>query len=150
MTHNLQRPLARYLSSFAYRLSGEHPVSLNEDISFLDRPRLTADPLSTRSPSLGLLYALEKKVLRTGFEDPSRIAGEIPIALLSEGSATGTRVWFSMLDRSAARMLVLGGPMMTLRGVLRVVAVGDRAVWSLKKTFHRTTEQSGETAASVQ
>lgn len=38
MTHNLQRPLARYLSSFAYRLSGEHPVSLNEDISFLDRP----------------------------------------------------------------------------------------------------------------
>lgn len=31
--------------------------------------------------------ASEKKVLRTGFEDPSRIAGEIPIAPLSEGSA---------------------------------------------------------------
>lgn len=118
------------------------------------RPAETLRPiLYRRGPLPSGCYkrcASEKKVLRTDFEDPSRIAGEIPIAPLSEGSATGTRVRFSTLDRSVARTLVLGGPLMTCRDVLRVVAVaGDHAVWSLKKTFHRATEQSGETASAI-
>lgn len=88
--------------------------------------------------------ASEKKVLRTGFEDPSRFAGEIPIAPLSEGSATGTRVWFSTSGRPAARMLLLGGPWWLFEpfSVSSAVA-GNPLCGLLKKLFTEPPNKAG-------
>lgn len=122
MTYNLQRPLARHLSSFAYRLSGEHPgIIKRRYLFFPDRPRLTTDPLSTRPllfftpQARGRRAFGEKSVtnrLRVSFTDCWR---DTDRATLGEQRDRYSRVRFSTWTGLAVRRLILTGPR---RGVL--------------------------------
>lgn len=89
---------------------------------------------------------LEKKVLRTGFEYPSRIADEIPIAPLSASSATGTREF----DFRHGPVLPSGGSSSPDRDEAcsprrRERRTTTHGVWSLEKRALRShrTKRSG-------
>jgi len=128
---------ARYLSSFAYRLSGEH-LSIIKRRYLSRHTRLTVDPLSTRLSSgcYEATYFRGKKC----YKDPSRIADEILIAPLSRGTRQVLSSSVFDVDRSVhPSVVVLGGPRWLSE---EFAVVEDRSVWSLKKLYG-VTEQRG-------
>lgn len=141
MTHNLQRPLARYLSSFAYRLSGEYP-------SIIKRRYLFSRPAETYGRSfidavpfpraVIRRRASEKKVLRTGF------GGSFTICRRDTDRAAlgGQRDRYSSLVFDIGPACRQDAP--PFRAVLRIVAVaGNPLCGLLKKLFTEPPNKAG-------
>lgn len=136
---------ARYLSSFAYRLSGEH-------LSIIKRRYLSLStyepygPLSMRLSS-GCLWGDVFQGGKKCYENPSRIA-EIPIAPLSRGTRQVFFRFSTWTGLSTGPVVILGGPRW-LSEEFAVVEV--RSVWSLKKTLrsHRTKRNGEEGTSSI-
>lgn len=145
---------ARYLSSFAYRLSKEHLSIIKRRYLFLSTyEAYTVDPLSRRGSPRAVIrrrISEKKSVTQTGY---GRILHELPARYRSRHSRRARQVLefgfqrryrsvYTRLWSEHARSWRIA---MTFREVLRVVAVvEDRSVWSLKKTLRSCrTKRSG-------
>lgn len=134
---------ARYLSSFAYRFSGEH-------LSIIKRRYLFLSTYEAYGRSFIDFSGSPRAVMRRRISEKKSVTGrlresftncrrEIPIAPLSKG-ATGTRVRFSTWTGLYTRLWSENARSrriaMTFRGVRRVVAVvGEAVVCGLLKNF---------------
>lgn len=130
---------ARYLSSFAYRLSGEHLSIIKR--RYLSRHMRFNGRSFIDATFLGLLRG---DVYFRGKKSVTRILHELPTRYRSRHSRRGTRQVLSSsvfdVDRSVHRsVVVLGGPRWLSE---EFAVVEDRSVWSLKKLYG-VTEQSG-------
>jgi len=148
MTHNLQRPLARYLSSFAYRLSVEHPGIIKP--RYLSSRRM----YETLRPPLGRFCKRHASRRKMCYNPASRILHGLPARYRSRHSRRAARQVLDFgsrpVDRSPCRMsecFVLGEPRRFSGRSSPLRGRGGRRPWCV---VPRKTPQSHRTQGAAE